>query len=78
MTRQTALKTVATFLGKKYDTNVNGFNYGGQDVTLASLSHVWNLTYEDIFRVADVIKSKQFEDDAILAKFNNKFLTYSK
>ena len=78
MTRQTALKTVASFLGKSLDVTVNSFEFGGQDITLASVSHVWNLSYEDAFRVADVIKSKKFDETAILSKFNKKFLTYSK
>jgi hypothetical protein len=78
MTRQTALKTVANFLGKALDANINSFEFGGNDITLASLSHVWKLTYEDAYRVADVIKSKQFDEKLILAKFNNKFLSYTK
>ena len=78
MTRQAALKTVASFLGKSLDVTVNSFEFGGNDITLASVTHVWSLTYEDAFRVADVIKSKQYDETAILTKFNNKFLSYTK
>jgi hypothetical protein len=80
MTREAALKVIGKFLGKyepKEDGDIVSLNFPS-NVMITTKCKVWELAYEDVFRVADVIKSKQFEETAILAKFNNKFLTYSK
>lgn len=71
------LEVVAKFIGESVNDTIVDFGCA-QNHCLVSSNQVWNLTHDDVNNVANVIRDGSYPKDKVLAKFNQKFLTFTK
>lgn len=71
------LQLVAKYIGQVVNDTIVDFG-SCDNHCLVSSKQVWHLTEDDVNNVANVIRAGSYPTEKVIAKFNQKFLTFTK